>query len=147
MFTFSFWHKWIVTASFFMIFFGLSLVLFNQTPLFDMLFNRHINKVFWDENTMSPSLLLFQQWIYGTLGAVMAGWGVFMTVLSVHAFKNKDKWAWNGFMLGLLLWFATDTAVSLTFHVYLNVLINIILLLLFGLPLIFTRNHFNSTQT
>jgi hypothetical protein len=140
---FDFWHKWLLTASFLMIIFGFSLILFNQSQIFNLLCNNQINTVFWGKIPIPDETLLFQKWIYGTLGAVIAGWGVFMTFISTHSFRNKERWSWNCFTCGLLLWFAADTAVSLYFHVATNVLLNIIIFILLGLPLLFTKKYFN----
>lgn len=139
---FNFWQKWLLTVSFLIIIFGLSLILFNQTDLFKLLFNSHVNEVFWGKIPVPDETIAFQKWIYGTLGAVIVGWGVFMTFLSTHTFRHKERWAWNCFAYGLVSWFIADTAVSLYFHVTINIITNLVLFVLLGLPLIFTKHYF-----
>lgn len=142
MFGFNFWYKWILSASFLMIIFGLVLILFNQTSFFNYLFNNQVNAVFWGDIPLPSATMMFQQWVYSVLGAIIAGWGVFMTFISTHAFRNKERWSWNCFVFGLAVWFVSDSSVSYFFHVNINVVINILLLILFGLPLLFTKKYF-----
>lgn len=141
--SFSFWQKWILTLSFLTIVFGLMLILFNQTPLFDYLLNRQVNVVFWGNTPINHATLLFQQWAYATLGAVLVGWGIFMTFISAHPFRNKEKWSWNCLTLGMTLWFIADTSVSLYFDVCVNVILNVVFFIAFILPLIFTKKYFH----
>lgn len=140
--TFNFWFKWLITVSFLTIVFGLSLILFNQSALFNVLFNAKVNQLFWGSPAVSAETILFQQWVYSTLGAMMVGWGVMLVYVSAHPFRNKETWSSNCITLSLLLWFIADTTTSYYFHVYINIILNIIILFAFALPLIFTRKYF-----
>jgi hypothetical protein len=121
--------------------FGIMIVLLSGTPLFDM-FNRQINPVFWSPNTVEESAKGFQQWIYGVLGATMAGWGVFMTFIAHYSFRNKEKWAWNCMFVGMLVWFVLDTSISIFHKVYFNAVFNTGLLIIAMLPVVLTRKYF-----
>lgn len=142
MFSFNFWIKWLLTVSFLLIMFGWILILFNQTAFFNFLFNDWINTTFWGSTSVPGPTALFQQWIYGTLGAVIVGWGIFLTFISTHPFRNKEPWSWNCMVFGITIWFMADTTVSFYFHVWLNVILNSVLFVAFALPLIFTRKYF-----
>lgn len=144
MLSFNFWNKWLLTLSFLMIIFGLALIIFNQTSSFAYLFNNQVNTVFWGHVYISNETALFQQWIYSVLGAVIAGWGIFMTFICTHSFRNKERWSWNCFVFGILLWFVTDAGMSWLFHVTINVVIDFVLLIAFSLPLIFTKKYFSN---
>ncbi len=140
--TFSFWQKWLLAAGLIITGFGLILALFNQTPLFDALFNNQINPVFWPSTTSLTSIRPFQQWAYSVLGATVAGWGVFFVFLAHYAFPRKERWVWNCLAVGTGLWYIVDTTLSLSFGVWYNALFNTILLVIVLLPLIFTRKDF-----
>ncbi|MFZ1041052.1 MAG: hypothetical protein WCA79_02140 [Anaerolineales bacterium] len=120
--------------------FGIRMAFLSGTPLFG-LFNRQIDPAFWSTGSSLESIRPFQQWIYGIWGAIIAGWGVFVTFIVHYPFRNKEKWAWNGLVLGLLVRFVLDTALSIFHKVYFNVAFNTALLILAGLPAVFTRKN------
>jgi hypothetical protein len=136
-----FWQKWLLVVGIIIAIFGILMTFLSGTPLFD-LFNRQIDPAFWGSGTSIESIRLFQQWIYGVWGATIAGWGIFVTFIAYYPFRSKEKWAWNCLVLGLGVWFVLDTALSISFKVYFNVAFNTILLILAGLPVIFTRKEF-----
>lgn len=141
MFTFSFWHKWLLGLSGLIILFGTLMALTSGTPLFN-LFHNQVDPVFWGSATPDAALRLFQQWVYAVLGATMAGWGVFLAFIVFYPFKKKEKWAWVCISLGLGLWFVLDTVLSAWCGVMFNVLFNAVLLLAAAPPLLATRRTF-----
>jgi zinc transporter ZupT len=136
------WQKWLVVLGGVITAFGVLLALFNGTPLFDI-FNQQINPVFWKTPDAINSAREFQQWVYGVLGATMAGWGVFVTFIAHVPFKRKEKWAWTCLTTGVLVWFCLDTAISLQFRVYFNVAFNTAFLVAALVPLGFSRKDFS----
>jgi drug/metabolite transporter (DMT)-like permease len=138
---FLFWQRWLYVVGIVISLLGVIMVLLSGTALFDM-FNRHINPVFWGSNIVEEPAKGFQQWIYGVLGATMAGWGVFMTFIARYPFRNKEKWAWNCMSIGMLLWFFLDTSLSIFHKVYFNAVFNAALMIIVMLPVVFTKKHF-----
>jgi hypothetical protein len=138
---FSLWQRWLFVVGLIMSAFGVLLALFNATPLF-ALFDRQINPVFWGTVDIPGEARDFQKWVYGVLGATLAGWGVFLAFIAHHPFKQKEKWAWNCILAGLLVWFIIDTTISLNFKVYFNAAFNTALFAAVALPLWFSRKHF-----
>ncbi len=92
---FSFWQKWLLIVSIYLVVFGLVLAFFSQTQLMDFVFNNQINPVFWHDEGIPKDTVPFQAWIYGVLGATVSGWGVLMVFLVHYPFKAREKWAWN----------------------------------------------------
>lgn len=138
----NFWQRWLFMLGVIMVVFGLLLAFFNQTALFDWLFNNQINPVFWGSAAVPDLVRGFQRWIYGVLGATLAGWGVFLAFLAHYPFARKERWAWNCIAVGLLVWFVSDTIISLAFGVNFNALFNLALFVAGMLPLIFTWRGF-----
>lgn len=138
---FSFWQKWLFVVAIVVAIFGTAMALISGTPLFG-LFNRQIDSAFWGSNPVGESAGQFQQWVYGILGATIAGWGVFIAFVAHYPFRKKEEWAWNCILLGLLLWFVLDTTLSAVYRVYFNVVFNTALLVLVMLPIVFTRHDF-----
>ena len=140
--TFSFWQKWLFAVAVLITIFGVIMVFVSGTPLFD-LFNRQIDPVFWGVNAVDASAKQFQQWVYGVLGATMAGWGIFIASVARYPFRKKERWAWNCIAFGLVVWFILDTSLSYYHKVYFNVVFNMVLFILAMLPVIFTRKDFD----
>lgn len=138
---FTFWQKWLLVLGVFIVVFGIGMALLNNTPVFELLDNQ-INPVFWNQEPLPQPTEAFQNFIYGVLGATMAGWGVFIAFIAHHPFREKAQWAWNCLLVGMLIWYLVDTLISLNAQVYFNATFNTILLVLVGLPLAFSRKHF-----
>jgi len=87
----------------------------------------------------------FQRWIYGVLGATVAGWGVFVYFLARFPFARRERWAWHCALVGILLWFTLDTGISLAAGVFFNVGLNSLIFLLAIIPLAFTWRELEVT--
>ena len=143
---FAFWQKWLLAVSVYLIAFGIVLALFPQSRLMNLAFNNQINPAFWAApSDMGPGTVRFQAWIYGVLGATVAGWGVLLAFISHFPFKAKERWAWNAIAAGIGLWFIIDSPLSACYGVSLNLLFNTALLLLIAIPLAATRKAFAKT--
>jgi len=136
------WQRWLVVVGGLIVLLGLAIALLNQTALFDTVFNDRVNPVFWPDGKLPTATKSFQQWIYSVLGATVAGWGTAMTFIAAGPFSRKETWSRNCLALSVAVWFAVDSAISLTFGVGVNVLLNTTLLVAVGVPLLATRRHF-----
>lgn len=108
----------------------------------DYLFNRNIDPYFWLGAKLPENTLRFQGWIYGVLGAVIAGWGTLIAFWASYPFKTRERWAWNGLALATAIWYIADTSISAMHGVIFNVVFNTIILFLLATPLVFTRKFF-----
>lgn len=138
---FDFWQRWLLMAALGLVFFGLIIALFNDTGVLDLVFNDRIDPVFYNGDP-GPQAREFRQWVYGVMGATVAGWGVFMAFIAQGPFKRREPWAWVCVAAGLSLWAVVDLAVSGYYQVWANVVLNVALVLLIALPLAFTRREF-----
>jgi hypothetical protein len=120
------------------------LALFPQSQLIDFVFNNQIDPVFDLDGDVSDTMRSFQAWIYGVLGSVISGWGILLAFIVRYPFKARQKWAWTCITAGFGLWFVVDTSISAYFGVIFNVLFNVCLLLLIGIPLIGTYKYFKT---
>jgi len=85
-----------------MVAFGAVLEPFSRTALLDG-FNQAMNEAFWGSAPLSTLEKSYQQWIYGVLGATMAGWGIFFLFIVRYPFAKKELWARNCLCLGLFI--------------------------------------------
>jgi hypothetical protein len=138
---FDFWLRWLIAVAGAIVVFGVFMALFNGTALF-RLFNRNIDPVFWQTENIVESARLFRTWVYGAWGATIAGWGITLMFVGLHPFKRRELWAWNAITIGVAVWYVLDTTISLYFGVIFNAIFNTSILILAGLPLLFTRSEF-----
>jgi hypothetical protein len=138
---FLFCQRWLLALGVIIVGFGMALAFLYPTPLFDV-FRTQIDPVFWGAGELTGGTLLFQQWIYGVLGATMAGWGVCIAFIAAVPFKRKEKWAWNCLALAVSLWFVIDMFLSWRFGALFNVVFNVLVFLAAMVPLLFSRKYF-----
>ena len=138
---FPFWQKWLLIVGLIVAVFGGIMAFFSATPLFTV-FNRQIDPAFWGGQAPDAAARQFQQWIYAVWGATIAGWGIFIAFIAHYPYRQKERWARNCLVLGLLVWYLLDTSLSAIYRVYFNLAFNTILLILTMLPIIFTRKDF-----
>ena len=139
--TFKFWQRWLLVVSWIIVLFGLAMAFLNATPFFDLM-NDRVNPVFWGEGPVPHASALFVRWIYGVLGATVAGWGVFMVFIARIPFNRHERWARDAILFGLLLWYVMDTSITLYFKVAFNAALNTTLFIMGMLPIIMTWRSF-----
>ncbi|WP_424359699.1 hypothetical protein [Methanocella sp. MCL-LM] len=141
MVSFSFWQKWLLAVSGIIIFFGLVIALLSWSPVF-VVFNTLVNGTFWPGTGPDESIQRFTLWAYGMLGATMAGWGLTLAFIVNGPFGKKEKWSRDAIAAGVVLWFVIDTFMSVYTGAYFNVGVNVLVLVLAGLPLLMTLKEF-----
>ena len=75
------------------------------------------------------------KWLLGIIGATLMGWGMTILLVSWYAFRQGIPHLIRYILIGLVAWFIPDTLISAYFNVTFNVIVNIIFLLLAGIPL------------
>ena len=140
----TFWTNWLVAVAALLIAFGLALAFFNQSDPFDALFNDSINSTFWGSVEVEDRTVTYQRWVYGVLGATVAGWGTAAGLIAHYAFRRRERWAWNAIALSTVIWYVADTSISLGFGVWVNAAFNTAVLILVWLPLLATHKDFTS---
>ena len=139
---FNFWQKWLTYANMLTIIVGI-LVAFVGNSIFFELHNDYTKDVFFSSLELEPEVLKLKNWLFGIIGATIIGFHVLMVMISENAFKNKEIWAYKAMWFGLLSWFVVDSSISFYYGAIHNIiLINLVALLLIGLPLIMTRKVF-----
>jgi hypothetical protein len=137
---FGLWQKWLLAVCLIVIAFGLVMALLSWSPLFGV-FDDLVNAVFWPGG-VPAAVDQYRLWVYGMLGATMAGWGVTLAYIVLNPFAKREKWSWNAVTVGIALWFILDTFMSAYTGAYFNVGVNVLLVVLAGIPLSMTRKSF-----
>lgn len=144
---FSFWQRWLTWANVITVMVGL-LVAFAGNSIFFELHNTYTQEVFFEGQEITSELLLLKNWLFGIIGGTIVGFHILMIFISENSFQNKEPWAYYAMWLGLLSWFIIDSSISIYYGALYNVLlINLIALILIGLPLIMTRKYFSTKQS
>jgi hypothetical protein len=103
-----FCQKWLIGLGIYLTVFGIVLAVFPQSVLMDRVFNNQIDPQFWQNGILPQNAQRFQAWIYGVLGATVAGWGVLLALIALYPFKARQRWAMIGFDLGVAEGFTGD---------------------------------------
>ncbi|MFS4493680.1 hypothetical protein [Maribacter sp. 2308TA10-17] len=141
---FNFWQKWLTWANVMTVIVGL-LAAFAGNSIFFEAYNSFTNELFFEGNEMQGELLNFKNWLFGIIGGTIVGFHILMIMISENAFKKRELWAYKALWFGLLSWFVVDSSITLYYGALHNmVMINLVALVLIGLPLIMTRNAFKS---
>ena len=138
----SFWRNCLLVVSIYHVIFGVVLALFSQSAFMDVLLNQYFDPIFWPDDQITPGTLQYKGWVSGVLGSVIASWCLLIAFLAYYPFNRAEKWAWTSIAVTVLFWFIIDTACSLYYHVPVNVIFNLLTLLMFSVPLIFSRKYF-----
>ena len=139
---FHFWQKWLSYANVLTILVGVLVAFAGNSIIFEM-HNDYTNDVFFNSTELEPEVIKLKKWLFGIIGATIIGFHVLMVMISENSFKKKEPWAYKAMWFGLLSWFIVDSGISFYYGAIHNiVLINLVALILIGLPLIMTRKVF-----
>lgn len=141
---FNFWQKWLTWANVMTVVVGL-LAAFAGNSIFFEAYNSFTDVLFFQGNEMMGDLLNFKNWLFGIIGGTIVGFHILMIMISENAFKKKELWAYRALWFGLLSWFIVDSSITVYYGAIHNlIMINLVALVLIGLPLIMTRNAFKN---
>ncbi len=139
---FDFWQKWLTWANVITVMVGL-IAAFAGNSIFFEAHNSFTEEVFFQGNKMEGDLLDLKNWLFGIIGGTIVGYHILMIMISENAFKKKERWAYNALWFALLSWFLIDSGISYYYGAIHNVImINLVALVLIGLPLVMTRKAF-----
>ncbi len=140
---FNFWQKWLTYANLMTIGVGL-LVAFAGNSFFFEIHNAYTKEVFFNTNDFTPEVVQLKNWLFGIIGGTIVGFHLLMVMISENAFKKKEPWAFKAMWIGMVSWFLIDSGISMYYGAIHNVvLINLVAMVLIGLPLVMTRDEFN----
>lgn len=91
-------------------------------------------RVFSDAVPLIPHEVLLP-WTSALYGTVMVGWGVTLFLVGQVAFRRKDHELKRALLAGLAAWLALEAAASAWFGVWFNVGVDIVVFILFAIPL------------
>ncbi len=72
---------------------------------------------------------------HGVLGAVMVGWGAVLLIVLIGPFRRGTREGWLIVAVSVAAWFVPDTALSLATGFWQNAVLNVVVAVLFAVPL------------
>lgn len=79
---------------------------------------------------------VYQNWANGLYGSVFIGFGVLLFFAGRHAFQTNDKKLMKALLYGINAWLVVEAMFSLVYGVYINVVVDLVLMTFLSLPLI-----------
>lgn len=143
---FRFWYLFLFWANILTLMMGLLIAFAGNAFLFDF-HNSGTEHAFNDGIALAGDTLRLKNWLFGIIGATMAGFNILAAFILKFAFKEGRIWAWNALFVSISVWFIIDSAVSLYCGAVYNVYaVNVPALLSFYIPLAFSRSYFSKPR-
>jgi hypothetical protein len=135
-----FWWRWLVVVTVGVMLFGLSMMLLPDA--IQVLFNFVAFQDSGIEDLFGTEAVHYIQFVYGILGAVMAGWMIPLLFILFGAFRRGEWEGWLAIALSIGFWFVIDSSWSASMGFWGNVVLNIGFFLLYLIPLAATYRDF-----
>jgi len=139
---FAFWTNWLFWANVMTVGVGLLTALAGNSIFFEA-HNAGTRAVFFDGAAWTSSTLSLKNWLFGIIGGTIVGFHVLMLFIIKNSFTKGERWSYWAIWAGLLSWFVIDSSITIYYGAYHNLyIINLVALVLIGLPLIMTYSYF-----
>lgn len=138
---FRFWWLSLVVIIVGMLLFSLCLVFF--TDRMQQLFNLLFFSTSQAHTTFSTQASAYINFVYGVLGAVLAGWCVLLLFVLIGPFRRRERAAWWAVAASLAIWFVLDCVFSFVSGFWQNAVFDIVFMVLAAIPLAATYRHVN----
>ncbi len=137
------WWRWLVVATWIVLIFGLSMVVLPGPT--QKLFNYIYLSSPSGAPMFSESATAYIKFVSAVLGAVMFGWSIALLYVLYGTFRRRQMEGWRTISASLVAWFIPDTAFSLYSGFWQNAVLNVLMLVVFALPLAATYSIFKAT--
>jgi len=78
----------------------------------------------------------FEEWSRGLYGSVFIAFSVLLLLIGRRAIQNQDKGLAKILVLGIGSWLGFEAAISLIYGVYINVLVDMVIMVVLSFPLL-----------
>lgn len=144
---FNFWQKWLLYANVMTLCVGLIVAFWGNGIIMD-LHNSYTKDVYFNGQEFPPNVLLMKNWLWGIIGGTIVGFHTLMIFIIIYPFKNRERWSYVAMWTALMSWFIIDSSISWYFGAIHNVvIINLVALVLIGIPLVMTSKYFKPTTS
>lgn len=137
---FRFWRRWLQAGYIILILFGLGFAFLGTSSLFAPSVSP-ILAAFWPGGDIPANTADFAFFAFGIAGALTAALGELGWFVARYGIAQRQRWAWNGLVASLLLWYLVDGAISVWAGASINLAFNTVFLAILGVPLVALRGH------
>ena len=137
---FTLWHRWLQVSQILLILFGLLFAFLGTSSALSPM-THPILSAFWVGGEIPENSREFAFFSFGLMGALSAALGELGWFVARYGIGQRQKWAWNGLLAAVVLWYLIDGFVSIYAGVAINVAFNTVFLLMIVVPLIGLRSH------
>ncbi len=142
---FNFWYLFLFWANILTLLIGFLIAFAGNAFLFDF-HNSGTEQVFNEGLPLTGDTLRLKNWLFGIIGATMAGFNILAIFILKFAFKERRIRAWNALFVGITARVLIDSAISLHFGAAYNMYaVSVPALLSFYIPFGFSRKYFFKT--
>ena len=79
---------------------------------------------------------VYTQWSNGLYGSVFIGFSILLLIIGRYAFQHNNKALMKMLLYGIASWLIVEALFSLYYGIYINIGVDIALILFLGLPLV-----------
>jgi len=79
---------------------------------------------------------VYTAWSNGLYGSTFIGFSVLLFFVGRHAFQTNNKVLMKSLLYGIMSWLFVEASFSFYYGIYINVLVDIALMLFLGVPLV-----------
>lgn len=140
-----FWSAWLRVVSAGLAVFGLALIVATGLSRrgFALLLYGDAGRL----DQFGADAIAYVSLAHAVLGSVMFGWAVVLFLIAGRAFKKAKPYAWSFISISISAWFIPDTLFSLSSGFWQNAVLNVVLAVLFIIPLAATYRLFHETRS
>ncbi len=141
-----FWFRWLQVVTIGVMLYGAGLMVMPELAL------DFFSLVFFGETggfqaRYSQEAIEYIKFIHGDLGITIIGWIVIVFMIINGPFRRGESGSWSMLAMSLTIWFVFGSVYSLYIGFWRNVVFNLLFLVLYTIPLIATRHHFNGKRS
>lgn len=137
---FRFWHRWLQAGYVILTLFGLAFAFLGTSSLFAPSVGP-ILAAFWPGGEIPANTQDFAFFAFGIAGALTAALGELGWFVARYAIAQRQRWAWNGLVASLLVWYLVDGAISIWAGAGINVVFNTVFFAILAVPLVALRTQ------
>ncbi|CAE6761242.1 hypothetical protein [Nitrospira defluvii] len=140
-----FWWRWLIVVTAGVLVFGLSMVV--APGLTRQFFSLLVFSSAGTIGALGEPAVTYIALVHGVLGAVMIGWGIALLFIVLSPFRRGSRDGWYTLAVSVAAWFIPDTVFSLWSGFWHNAVLNVVVAVLFAIPLAATYPVFLEADT
>jgi hypothetical protein len=139
------WSRWLLALSFFLILYGLAMVLVSQ-----WMSSTLVGPLLYHDKLLQSAFaglagpeLLFLNVMNGLIGAVTVAYALLIGAIAFEPFRKGERWAWNALTMSVVAWAILEAYLKAASGLGIKSMAHLGFLIAFTIPLGVTYRHFH----